>query len=82
MKKIIMLPQTGTEDMYQKQTKGHLDAAEAYHSEAAYHLNEGNYQKAAESAILAQESINRANEVRKAILIYPPFCNKEKFDIS
>ena len=43
---------------------GHLEAASLHHNKAANFLKEGNYEKAAENAVLAQEYLNLASELR------------------
>ncbi len=44
--------------------EGHLEAASLHHIKAANFLKEGNYDKAAENAALAQEYLNLASELR------------------
>jgi hypothetical protein len=43
----------------------HLYMAAANHFKAATHLNEGDYEKAARCAIVANEYLNLVNEARK-----------------
>jgi hypothetical protein len=48
----------------QNKVEGHLEAASLHHIKAANYLNEGNYEKAAENAVLAQKYLNLASELR------------------
>jgi ATP/maltotriose-dependent transcriptional regulator MalT len=49
----------------QNKVEGHLEAASLHHTKAANFLKEGNYEKAAENAVLAQEYLNLASELRR-----------------
>ena len=49
----------------QNKVKGHLEAASVHHFKAANFLKEGNYKKAAENAVLAQEYLNLASEAKR-----------------
>ena len=44
--------------------EGHLEAAALHHIKAANFLKDGNYEKAAENAVLAQKYLNLASEMR------------------
>jgi hypothetical protein len=44
--------------------EGHLEAASVHHIKAINYLKEGEYAKAAENAVLAQEYLNLASELR------------------
>jgi len=48
----------------QNKVEGHLEAASLHHIKAANFLKEGNYEKAAENAALAQKYLNLAGELR------------------
>jgi hypothetical protein len=48
----------------QNKVEGHLEAASVHHIKAANFLKEGNYEKAAENAFLAQEYLNLTSELR------------------
>jgi hypothetical protein len=49
----------------QNKVKGHLEAASLHHIKAANFLKEGNYEKAAENAVLAREYLNLASEAKR-----------------
>jgi hypothetical protein len=48
-----------------KRAEDYLLAAEAHHFKAARYLNEGNYEKAAESALFAKEYLGLASEAKR-----------------
>ena len=52
-----------------KKTAGYLVTAAAHHFKAAYYLNEGNYDKASQSALLAKEYLGLASEAKREELI-------------
>jgi hypothetical protein len=49
----------------QNKVEGHLEAASLHHIKAANFLKEGNYEKAAENAVLAQQFLNLASEGKR-----------------
>jgi hypothetical protein len=49
----------------EKKIEAHLEAASLYHIKAATHLNEGEYEKAAQNALLAQKYLNLASETTR-----------------
>jgi hypothetical protein len=49
----------------QNNVEGHLEAASVHHIKAISFLKEGNYEKAAENAVLAQDHLNLASEVKR-----------------
>ncbi len=65
-----------TEEFNQKKLL-HAENAEMHHVNALHYLNERNYHKASQSALLAQNSVLLMNEVQKEVLINPPFYNDE-----
>jgi hypothetical protein len=52
-------------DENQKKVEGNLEAASVHHIKAAESLKNGDYEKAAKNAILAQEYLNLASEARR-----------------
>jgi len=52
-----------------KKTEDYLLAAEAHHFKAARYLNEGSYEKAAESALLAKEYLGLASEAKREDIV-------------
>lgn len=48
-----------------KEIADHLLAAAANHFKAATHLKEGNYEKAADCALIARDYLNQASNARK-----------------
>lgn len=49
----------------QRKVDHHLEAASIHHDKAAAYLQEGEYQKAAENAILAQKYLDLASDAMK-----------------
>jgi len=52
-------------DENQRKVDQHLEAASIHHDKAAFYLQEGEYQKAAENAILAQKYLDLASNAMK-----------------
>jgi len=52
-----------------KKTEDYLLAAEAHHFKAARYLDEGSYEKAAESALLAKEYLGLASETKREDIV-------------
>ena len=48
-----------------KTTASHLLAAATHHFKAASYLKQGSYEKASESAMMAQEYLNMASEAKR-----------------
>jgi uncharacterized protein Yka (UPF0111/DUF47 family) len=69
----IKADNTNSQSENHKKTAGHLIAAAAHHFKAANHLNNGNYEKASEHALLAQEYLNLASETKREIINKQPF---------
>jgi hypothetical protein len=49
----------------EKEIERHLDAASEHHSKALFFLNEGEYEKAAQNALLAQKYLDFAGRARR-----------------
>jgi hypothetical protein len=51
----------------QKLTESHLESASLYHTKAALELNEGNYEQAAQNALLAQKYLDLASKKMREV---------------
>jgi len=49
----------------ESKSEGHLEAASVHHIKATNYLKEGDYKKATENAVLAQEYLNLASEAKR-----------------
>jgi len=49
----------------EKEIERHLDAASEHHSKALFFLNEGEYEKAAQNALLARKYLDFAGRARR-----------------
>jgi hypothetical protein len=45
--------------------EGHLEAASIHHEKAVQYLSEGEYEKAAQNAIIAKQHLDLASEIRR-----------------
>ncbi len=67
IKSIPMKPEKGStpHDENQKKVEGHLEAAAVHHIKAAESLKNGDYKKASQNAILAQDYLDLANKAKR-----------------